>query len=249
MNSNWQTILSISGIILTIFFGILSYVFYRKGIKKKKLLITSNSTVLVSEDLSNYNGLQISYNNEEVKTLTSTTITIRNIGNDVIESTDITPSDPIVILTSNKFLSINGEEYKVASSNKKVTTSLQKINDSKLQLSFDFLNPKNELSITLLHNGNIHVNGDLKNGNVDKVSNNDNYVPTSKNIYSSHNNDEEFSYSNFTDRMLSLLSTMSFSIIALFIMLQMTLGKNTDEYTYIMLMFSMMLMFLTRKSK
>lgn len=249
MNINWQTILSISGIILTIFFGILSYVFYRKGIKKKKLLITSNSTILVSEDLSNYNGLQISYNNEEVKTLTSTSITIRNIGNDVIENTDITPSDPIVITTTNKFLSINGEEYKVTSSNKKITTSLQKIDDSKLQLSFDFLNPKNELSITLLHNGNILVNGDLKNGNVDKVSNNDNYVPVSKNIYSTHNDDEEFSYSKFTDRMLYLLSMMTLFIITMFVMYEMVLGYGINNDHIIMLLFPMMFLILLQRKR
>lgn len=247
MNTNWQTILSISGIVLTIFFGVLSYVFYRKGIKKKKLLITSNSTILVSEDLSNYNGLQISYNNEEVKTLTSTSITIRNIGNDVIEISDITPSDPIVITTTNKFLSINGEEYKVTSSNKKITTSLQKIDDSKLQLSFDFLNPQNELSITLLHNGNIFVNGDLKNGDVNKVSNNDNYVPVHKNIYVNHNEDEEFSYSKFTDRMLYLLSIMVLLIITTFIIYEAVYTGDIDNEHFILLLIPMVFLVLLRR--
>lgn len=249
MNTDWQTILSISGIILTIFFGILSYVFYRKGIKKKKLLITSNSTILISEDLSNYSGLQISYNNEEVKTLTSTCITIRNIGNDVIENTDITPSDPIIISTTNKFLSINGEEYKIASSNKKVTTALKKIDDSNLQLSFDFLNPKNELSITLLHNGNIMINGDLKNGNVDKISNNDNYVPVTKNIYSTHNDDEEFSYSTFIDQLLYLLFMAILFITSMFVIYEMNSGHDISNDHIIMLLFPMMLLILLQKKR
>lgn len=231
MNINWQTILSVAGIILTIFFGILSYVFYRKGIKKKKLLITSNSTILISEDLSNYNGLQISYNNEKVKTLTSTYITLSNIGNDVIESSDITPSDPIIISTTNKFLSINGEEYKIVSSNKKVTTSLQKIDDSNLQLSFDFLNPKNELSITLLHNGDIFVNGDLKIGNVEKISYNDKYEPTiSTNEYYDQDDVEDFNYSKFSNRILSLLAIFSVLMSMLFLIMQILSGKNTSDF-------------------
>lgn len=230
MNIDWQTILSISGIILTIFFGILSYVFYRKGIKKKKILVTSDSTILVSEDLSNYNGLKISYNNEEVKTLTSTTITVRNIGNDIIEASDIAPSDPIIITTTNKFLSINSDEYKINSSNKKITTSLQKIDDSKLQLTFDFLNPKNELSITLLHNGDIFVNGDLKNGNVDKVSNNDKYVPVSKSKYSDSIDIEDFNYSKFTVYLLRLLSLLMFIIMAMYMMFQLNTGKSISDY-------------------
>lgn len=244
MNIDWQSISSLSSVVLTIFFGILSYVFYRKGIKKKKILITSNSTVLVSEDLSNYTGLQISYNNEEVKTLTSTTITIRNIGNDVIENTDITPSDPIIISTSNKFLSTNGEEYKVVSSNKKVTTSLQKLDDSKLQLSFDFLNPKNELSITILHNGDIVVNGDLKNGNVDKVSNNDNYTPVSRNISSTHNNDEDFNYSKFTDRIFYLLYMTISYIMMMFAIYKAVYDSNIDNDYIIGLLFPMMMFFM-----
>lgn len=238
MNIDWQTILSISGIILTIFFGILSYIFYRKGIKKKKLLITSNSTILISEDLSNYNGLQISYNNEDVKTLTSTTITIRNIGNDVIEKNDIIPSDPITFTTTNKFLSTNNEEYKVVSSNKKISASLLKNDESKLQLDFDFINPKNELSVTLLHNGDISINGDLKNGNIDKISNNDKYVPASKSIYSEHNDIDDYSFSKLTNHMLYMLSILSFLIVLMVIMFQMIANNNImDIDQYVLLLF------------
>lgn len=126
------------------------------------------------------------------------------------------------------------------SSNKKVSTSLQKIDDSKLRLSFDFLNPKNELSITLLHNGNIFVHGDLKNGNVDKVSNNDNYVPTSKNVYSIHNDEEEFSYSKFTGRMLDLLSTMTLLVITMFVIYEIIYTGNINNDHIVLLLFPML---------
>ena len=207
------------------------------------------TTILVSEDLSNYNGLQISYNNEEVKTLTSTYITIRNIGNDIIENADIIPSDPIIISTTSKFLSINSEEYKIVSSNKKVTTSLQKIDDSNLQLSFDFLNPKNELSITLLHNGDLIVNGDLKIGNIEKISNNDKYSPSSKNAYSNHNDVDDFSYSFFSNRILSLMASFSILMAILFITIQIILGRSVNDYFINICMLVSMFTLLSQKSK
>lgn len=166
----WNTILSISGIFLTIFFGILSYILYRKGIKKKKLFFDVKSINLISENLSNYNGLnglEISYNNEKIETLTSSIVTIINSGNDIIEVSDITPSEPILITASNKFLLNNSSEYAIFTTNNKATVSLKKINDAKLQLMFDFLRPKDIIKVTLLHTGNVIIKGDLKCGTID----------------------------------------------------------------------------------
>lgn len=174
MDWNSSILWGIVGLLSTIFFGFLfSYIFYKKSIKKKKLNVYVNSNILISEDLSNYNGLKILYNNEEITTLTSSTIIITNIGNDLIEKNDIISSDPITILASNKFLSNNIDEYTVKVSNKKVTASLQKINDSTLQLVFDFLRPKDKIQVTLLHSGIINIEGELKIGNIEKNINND----------------------------------------------------------------------------
>lgn len=169
MNWNSAIFWGIIGILSTIFFGYLfAYIFYKKSIKKKKIYIDVNSNILISEDLSNYEGLKVLYNNEEINTLTSSTIIIANIGNDLIEMDDIISSDPITISTSNKFLTNNIEEYVVTSSNKKVSASLQKINDSILQLVFDFLRPKDNIKVTLLHDGMIDIGGELKIGTIEK---------------------------------------------------------------------------------
>ena len=105
MDWNSAILWGLIGIASTIFFGfIFSYIFYRKGLKQKKVICTTSSTVLISDNLSNYKNLKILYDNEYIKTLTSTTINFKNIGNDKIELDDIVPSDPIIISTSGKFL-------------------------------------------------------------------------------------------------------------------------------------------------
>lgn len=163
---DWINILSI---ILTMFFGVLSFVFYRKGIKKKKLLIIAKSTLLISQNLSNYSGLKISYNNEEIQSLSSTTIIIKNTGNDIIESSDITPIVPINILTSDRFLLIDSDKYHVSTSNDKTNPTIEEKDNSNLVVHFDFIKPKDTISITLLHNGDISVSGDLKDGDIDMI--------------------------------------------------------------------------------
>lgn len=169
MDWNSAILWGIISLLSTIFFGFLfGYIFYKKSIKKKKLYIYVNSNILISEDLSNYEGIKIHYNSEEITTLTSSTIIISNIGNDIIEINDVISSDPIIIKTSEKFLSNNLDEYNLITSNKKVTATLQKIDDSTLQLIFEFLRPKDKIKVTLLHSGIINIEGELKIGAIEK---------------------------------------------------------------------------------
>lgn len=174
MNTDWQNILSISGILLTIFFGILSYVFYRKSINNKKILISLDSTILISEDFSNYDGFQISYNNEKINTLTNSVIVITNIGYGFIDKNDFIADFPITFSTSNKFYHNNVDGNTILTSNKKVIASLHKIDDSTLQLSFNFLKHNDTIKIILLHDGAINIEGELKNGSIRKINYNKN---------------------------------------------------------------------------
>lgn len=169
MDWNSAILWGIISLLSTIFFGFLfGYIFYKKSIKKKKLYIYVNSNILISEDLSNYEGIKILYNSEEIVTLTSSTIIISNIGNDIVEINDVISSDPIIITTSEKFLSNKLDEYNLITSNKKVTATLQKIDDSTLQLVFEFLRPKDKIKVTLLHSGIINIEGELKIGTIEK---------------------------------------------------------------------------------
>ena len=161
----------IVGIILGVLGIVFAFVFYYKGKKKKKLVYNTESTVLVSEDLSSYENLRISYNGKEITSLTSTTIKIKNIGNDIIEPNDFVPSTPIIIKANGSFLLQDPTKYKIEQDNTKNRVSLEKLDDNTIKVIFDFLKPKDSFSITVLHTGEISVGGDLKQGNVKNYSN------------------------------------------------------------------------------
>ncbi len=172
MDWNSAILWGLIGIASTIFFGfIFSYIFYRKGLKQKKVICTTSSTVLISDNLSNYKNLKILYDNEYIKTLTSTTINFKNIGNDKIELDDIVPSDPIIISTSGKFLNNEDNIFEVKSTNEKVKSKLEYIDDSNFNLIFDFFPPECELSVTVLHSEDILITGDLKVGEFEVIKN------------------------------------------------------------------------------
>lgn len=151
--------------------GILgSAFFYWRGKKKKRIVYNLESTILISEDLSSYENLKILYNNENIKSLTSTIIKIRNAGNDIIEPADFIPSTPIIISTSNAFLLQDVSNYKIECSNRKNRVSLNRKDESHLSVTFDFLGPKDEITITILHTGRLSITGELKQGDVKNYS-------------------------------------------------------------------------------
>lgn len=162
---------SIIGIVGIIVGAIIAIFFYFKGQKRKKLAYNLETNILISESLSNYENLEILYNNETIKSLKCTNIKIRNIGNDIIEPENLIPSTPITIKTSNDFLLQDVTKYEIKCSNPKNRVFLELIDKSHIKVLFDFLNPKDEIQITVLHTGTISITGELKQGDVKQYSN------------------------------------------------------------------------------
>lgn len=100
-----------------------------------------------------------------------------------------------------------------------------------------------------MHNGDLIVNGDLKIGNIEKISNNDKYIPSSKNAYSNHNDVDDFSYSFFSNRILSLMASFSILMAILFITIQIILGRSVNDYFINICMLVSMFTLLSQKSK
>lgn len=201
------SVLGVVGIVVGL---VSSYVFYKMGKKKRKLVYNLETTVLISEKLSKYEKLKISYNGENIKRLDSANIKIKNIGNTMIEPKDLVPTKPITIETSEKFLIQDVSNYTVNCSNPKNRVSLSRIDDSHLEVVFDFLNPKDEISITILHTGEISVTGDLKQGEVKNYSNKK-YETTSKdseNLSSNGRYTDSFLFENLYKKILILMLIM-----------------------------------------
>lgn len=163
MFNDFDTMIGIIGAIVGLFGIVLSIYFYFKSKKTKKLIINSESTVLISENLSKYENLKISYNDENINSLTSTVIKIKNIGTDYIVPEDLAPSSPITIITTKKFLLNDVSQYDISKSNPKSIIGLSKIDDSTIKVVFDFLSSKDYIIIKLLHTGEISVDWALKN--------------------------------------------------------------------------------------
>ena len=237
MNFDFNTAIAILGTVFGLFGIIISIYAYRKSKKTKKLTVNSESTILISEKLSQYENLKISYNSEDISSLTSTIVKIKNIGTDIVEPSDLIPSSPIIVNTTQKFLLNDSSQYEIYTSNNKNKVSLVKINESSLQLMFEFLNPKDEITISLLHTGSITVSGDLKTNPIK------NY--TSKKYENNgikYNNDDD-SYipsSNILFRLLTSIITLAMMILVYYYILSGNLSPE-NMLLYTMLMFMMIL--------
>ena len=211
---NMMNTIGIAGTVFGLFGIIISIYFYKKQKKVKRLSVKSESTILISETLNKYKNLKISYNNQNITSLTSTIIKITNIGTDIVEPTDLAPSSPLIIKTTDKFLLDDITQYKITTSNSKNLASLSKISDTSLQISFDFLNPKEYIIITLLHTGDISVDGDLKTNSIK------NYIKLKDEQESIAFDDEVYkSTFSYMGKVLETLFVLTSMLIAMFTIL------------------------------
>lgn len=214
MTFDFNTIIGVSGTLFGLFGIIISIYSIVKNKKTKNLAANTESTVLISETLSKYENLKISYNNENIESLISSIVRIKNIGSDIVEPTDIAPSSPIIIRTTQKFLFNDASQFEINVSNNKNTAKLSRISETELKLNFDFLNPKDEISVTLLHTGDISVYGDLKTNPI-KIYTQKNYENHEVNIQDDYSTIFR-SKKRFT---FSLLLSMSSMILCNFLFL------------------------------
>lgn len=165
-----MTTVEIIGLSISIIGLLISTISLFIGRKKRKLVFDSNSTVLISDDLSKLADLNIKYNDTEIDSLVSTTVRIANEGNCIIEPGDIAPSSPVTIETTGSFLFQDASKYKVCCSNSKSSVSLEKISNKKIKLNFDYISPKDEIFVTVLHTGDVFMNGHLKQGKINNLT-------------------------------------------------------------------------------
>lgn len=175
MNSNlFWCIIGIAG--GAVFSLIISLVFFLVGLKRKKLNYNIQTFCLVSKKINQIKGLEVKYNSKEIENLYSSTITIKNVGNSVIEKQDVSPSRPFSISTNGVFLLNNINDANLYSSNKTnhVFTSFnvdESNNETRhIILNFEYIAKKEEWTYTILHTGDITFNGVLKDGKISNIA-------------------------------------------------------------------------------
>ena len=146
---------------------IVSFIFYKISTKSKKIVYTKNSQILITDNLSSITDLSITYQNKSIKNLTSTTISIKSIGKDIIEMTDFGSATPLCIKTTGEFLlqeNISSVISHNSTPDNLMNVALQ--DNSTLLLNFDYLSQGDTITFTLLHTETISVNGKLKAGTI-----------------------------------------------------------------------------------
>lgn len=153
--------------IISIVIGfIISLVFHLIGNKTKKMIYTINSQQLITNKLSEIEGLNITYKDKTIDSLVSTTIKIKSIGNEIIDMNDFAQIDSLRISTTGILLFTDDiQSVLTDNSNLSNKISLTISDDSKtIFINYDYFCKNSTITLNLLHTGEVSVHGTLKKG-------------------------------------------------------------------------------------
>ena len=156
----WGIVGLVGGLAVAVFFFIL-------GKSRRVLGYDITSTPLVTEKMTDIPGLSVTLDGRPVQNLTSTTVKFTNEGNQTITLSDFAAREPLSISFSGGLLNTWYGHF-VSSQNPNSTPTLEIIDDTTMNVEFDFLKPKQAFAVTLLHDGEFSVAGELKSGAVRK---------------------------------------------------------------------------------
>lgn len=144
---------------------IISFIFYKISNKNKKIIYTKNSQTLITNNLSEIDGLNITYKSQPIMNLTSTTVIIKSIGKDIISMNDFGKATPFCITTTGKFL-LQDDIISTITQNSNPNNLINLIvkDDSTILIDFDYLSQGDEITFVFLHTEKINVEGKLKTG-------------------------------------------------------------------------------------
>ena len=145
---------------------LISLLFFTLSKKQRKLSYSISTTPIIIKKITKISGLAITYKNQSIDNLSTSYLKIKNIGNDTLELTDFPELNKLSITTSGVFLINSISELEITKSNKFMKMEPSLISSNKIELSFDYFDPKNEISFSIFHTGDIKVCGSIKNGKI-----------------------------------------------------------------------------------
>ena len=163
----WKSIdfLSVGGFAITVISTILAIVFYCRGKVKKTLVYQISTSDLITDEINNTPGIKISVGDEPAVNVISSTITFSNTGNQTINSSDFASLSPLQIITSEHFFNAENIDISyIKSCNKALNPKIEVCEKNRIIIEFEYLKPKQEFEITVLHDGDLSVDGDLTSG-------------------------------------------------------------------------------------
>ncbi len=138
------SLLTIVGVILSVYFGI-------KSKRIKRFSYAKNSYRLVAKGENTIDKLKLTFDNKEVENAVITKITIWNSGNTVINDSDIVSEKRLRISTKQSCQIL---ESKIIAYNEKSNKALIKvIDDNNIEVSFEYFDVQEGLVIQIIHTG------------------------------------------------------------------------------------------------
>ena len=135
--------------VIGIIVGVIGILFTKRSLKKKKIsFLIENSTIFDKKNM--VDKLQVIYDNKSLLGFSSTKILIVNNGQESIGASDISKSEPIRIKVPSNYEILNANVQYSSGSN---TVIINKINSEEFAIEFEFLNPKEGIIVSFLHNG------------------------------------------------------------------------------------------------
>lgn len=190
MDSNlfWCIIGIVGGAVFSL---LISLFFYFKGLNRKRITYNIKTFCIISNKINQVKGLEVKYNYKNIEDLFSSTITIRNIGNSIIEKDDFAPSYPLSICTNGHFIAddSNGVELLPLNHANNVFPILNTDNNlcNRITIIFDYISKEEEITCHFFHTkDDILLDGILKDGKI--ISPVLNKTHRKKNKYNKQNN-------------------------------------------------------------
>lgn len=137
--------------------------FFLIGKNKKILEYQVTSTNLITKDMAEIPGINITLDGQPVANLISSTVKFMNAGNQTIVPDDFATLEPLGIGVEKHLLSLQ-HGYHISSDNPNSCPLIKAIDDKTINIEFDFLKPKQSFLVTVLHDGDISIFGELKAG-------------------------------------------------------------------------------------
>lgn len=158
----WGIIGLLGGIIATIASSIIA-----KG--RKKLAYRINQTTLIHWQISRLSSHTVALDGIPVESLYMTTVNFSNTGNQTIESSDFSETIPLTITAASRFFAFDlDRKDAIASTLLEPRMHLEQVSENSLNITFDYIKPRETFDVTLLHDGNLLISGDIKSGKIKK---------------------------------------------------------------------------------
>lgn len=150
---NIDTILGLIGMVLGILGILTGYIFYKKSLKLKEPCVSIKSFNIVDENVTSFDGLDVFYLGEKIKTMTISDVLFWNKGAGTVHRQDIAEND-LIRISSKENCSILRANIITTNNFASGFSCLLDENKFDVIIDFDYIDQNQGCVIRVVHTGN-----------------------------------------------------------------------------------------------